>query len=76
MGLNDRLVNDLRRSEKNASREPYYAEEPDWMIYAERKKTPPLNEYNGLKEQTDVTSINKAPSVFDRGTVFRTDRGR
>ena len=70
MGLDERLLRDIRKS-KNTS-DPYYAEEPDWMIYEERKLETPLNEFMGIYDRADERSINKAPSVFDKGTIFRT----
>lgn len=70
MELDDRLVNDQRRAAINAAKEPYYAEEPDWLIYKEREKQPWLNKDKGVFTETDKYSLNKAPSVFERGTIF------
>ena len=72
MELDDRLIRDLRRNEKAAARDPYYADEPDWMIYENRERDVPLNEYRGVFDQKDETSINKAPSIFEKGTIFKT----
>jgi len=72
MGLYDRLVSDIRNKSKNASGDLYYAEEPDWMIYEERKVEEPLNENKGIYADEDLKSINTAPSVFEKGTIFRT----
>ena len=72
MGLYDRLVSDIRNKSKNASSDLYYAEEPDWMIYEERKVEEPLNENKGIYADEDLKSINTAPSVFEKGTIFRT----
>ena len=74
MELDDRLLRDIRKNEKNNSQQdPYYAVEPDWMIYEERKRQDPLNQYKGTFDVTDERSLNKAPSVFERGTIFHTD---
>ncbi len=73
MDLDDRLVRDIRKNgSPTAGQDPYYQEEPDWMVYEDRKMETPLNEYKGIYDEKDHTSINKAPSVFDRGTIFRT----
>ncbi len=74
MGLDDRLFRELKRNEKAAARDQYYAEEPDWMIYEDRTRDIPLNEYKGIFDVTDEKSINRAPSVFDKGTIFRTGK--
>lgn len=78
MELDDRLLRDIRKNERNsAQQDAYYADEPDWMIYEERKREEPLNQYRGAFDVADERSINKAPSVFDKGTVFRTgDTGK
>ena len=74
MGLNERLYRDLERNErKRNSQDPYYADEPDWMIYEDRKMGEPLNRFKGSFAVKDETSINTAPSVFEKGTIFRTD---
>ena len=73
MELDNRLLREIRRNEQaRAKGDPYYADEPDWMIYAEREREIPLNEFRGIYDQTDRTSINTAPSVFEKGTIFRT----
>ncbi|MBR3539381.1 MAG: hypothetical protein IKQ49_05510 [Eubacterium sp.] len=75
MGLDDRLFRELKKNEKAAAdRDQYYAEEPDWMIYEKRDREKPLNEYKGVYEVTDERSINTAPSVFEKGTIFRTGK--
>ena len=72
MELDDRLFRDLKRNEQAAAKDAYYAEEPDWMIYEKRKSQVPMNEYRGVFDHKDETSINTAPSIFEQGTVFRT----
>ena len=73
MELDDRLFRELRKNEKAVmGRDQYYAEEPDWMIYEERKVNTPLNEFKGIFDVTDESSVNKAPSVFEKGTIFKT----
>ena len=72
MTLDDRLTKDHQKAAKDASREPYYAEEPDWMIYMEREKKPWFNKDKGVFTETDKTSLNKAPSVFEAATLFHT----
>ncbi len=72
MGLDDRLTKDNQRAAIEASREPYYAEEPDWLIYKERERQPWLNKNKGVFTETDKKSLNKAPSVFDASTIFYT----
>ncbi|MCR5748231.1 MAG: hypothetical protein K6G03_11035 [Lachnospiraceae bacterium] len=73
MGLDDRLVKDMERTVKNASSpDPYYAEEPDWLIYMERDKKPWLNKDKGVFTETDKSALNKAPSVFEATTLFNT----
>ncbi len=73
MQLDDRLTEDQRRAAINAAKEPYYAEEPDWLIYKERERQPWLNKDKGVFSETDKKALNKAPSVFERGTLFQTD---
>ena len=41
------------------------------MIYEERKVEEPLNENKGIYADEDLKSINTAPSVFEKGTIFR-----
>ena len=72
MGLDDRLTEDHKRAALNAAKEPYYAEEPDWQIYKEREKKPWLNKDKGVFTESEKTSLNKAPSVFERTAVFNT----
>ncbi|MBR3539780.1 MAG: hypothetical protein IKN79_12005 [Eubacterium sp.] len=77
MALDDRLFRDMRRNEKKAAgQDLYYAEEPDWMIYEERERGESLNRFRGIYNVADERSINRAPSVFDKGTIFRTDENR
>ncbi len=72
MEIDDRLAKDGKREAEAAAREPYYAAEPDWMIYMERERKPWLNKDMGVFEVTDKGSLNKAPSVFDATAVFDT----
>ncbi len=74
MRLDDRLAEDQKRAAIAASKEPYYAEEPDWLIYMEREKKPWLNKDKGVFTETDKKSINKAPSVFEAGALFDTGK--
>ncbi len=76
MGLDDRLTKDNQRAAIEASREPYYAEEPDWLIYKERERQPWLNKNKGVFTETDKKSLNKAPSVFDASTIFYTEEDK
>ena len=74
MDLDDRLLGNLRKIDRDhESQNLYYAEEPDWMIYETRKKETPLNAYRGVFTEKDERSINTAPSVFEKGTLFKTD---
>ena len=72
MGVDERLVKDQIRAAKEAAREPYYAAEPDWMIYKEKEKKPWFNKDRGVFTETGKKSINKAPSVFEAGALFDT----
>ncbi len=73
MELDDRLLRELRKNEQAAAnKDPYYMDDPDWMIYENRERDIPLNEFRGIYDVTDERSINKAPSVFDKGTIFKT----
>ena len=74
MGLDDRLAEDHKRAAINAAKEPYYADEPDWLIYKTREKKPWLNKDRGVFTETDKSSVNKAPSVFDATASFITRR--
>ncbi len=58
---------------KNAGQDPYYAEEPDWMEYTERRREEALNRNRGAFSIKDKTSINTAPSVFEKGVLFHRD---
>ncbi len=74
MALDDRLLGNIRSIDKKAARQNlYYAEEPDWMIYDERKAPGSINDYKGITEEKDLKSINTAPSVFEKGTIFHTE---
>ena len=44
------------------------------MIYHPRPKWGFLNDNKGVFDAKDVTSINTAPSVFDRTAIFKTSR--
>ena len=70
MGLDDRLVKDTKKRVEDSNKEPFYAEEPDWLIYDERKKQPFMNKNRGVFEVTDEKAINTEKSVFDRTAVF------
>ena len=72
MGLDQRLTEDQKRAAKEAAREPYYAEEADWLVYKEREKKPWLNKDKGVFTETDKRSINKAPSVFEATALYNT----
>ena len=72
MRLDDRLTKDQRRAAAEDAKEPYYAEEPDWLIDKEREKKPWLNKDRGVFTETDRKSLNKAPSVFEAATLFDT----
>ena len=72
MEIDERLLREMRKNEQAANRDPYYAEEPDWMIYQKRERSAPLNEEGGIYRKKDDVSINTAPSVFEKGTIFRT----
>ncbi len=75
MNLDDRLEKDSRNATARAGKgDPYYAEEPDWLIYKEREKKPWLNKDKGVFTETDKTSINRALSVFDASSTFDTGR--
>lgn len=73
MGLDERLTKDQQKTAEEEAREPYYAEEPDWLIYMDRERQPWLNKDKGVFTETDKRSLNKAPSVFEKGTVFHTE---
>ena len=74
MNLDHDLLREIQKQERKREREnQYYAEEPDWMIYEDRKSSVPLNEFKGIFDASDQTSINKAPSVFEKGTIFNTE---
>ena len=75
MNLDHDLLREIQKQERKREREnQYYADEPDWMIYEDRKSSVPLlNEFKGIFDASDQTSINKAPSVFEKGTIFNTE---
>ncbi len=73
MGLDERLTKDQQKTAEEEAREPYYAEEPDWLIYMDRERQPWLNKDKGVFTETDRTALNKAPSVFEAGTIFHTE---
>ncbi|MBR0146734.1 MAG: hypothetical protein IJM25_08755 [Eubacterium sp.] len=75
MEIDEELLREMRKNERSRQKEElYYAEEPDWMIYQERKREVPLNEFGGIFQKKDETSINTAPSVFEKGTIFKTGK--
>ena len=74
MNLDHDLLREIQKQERKREREnQYYVDEPDWMIYEDRKSSVPLNEFKGIFDASDQTSINKAPSVFEKGTIFNTE---
>lgn len=73
MNLDDKLTAENRKARSEAEKAGrYYADEPDWMIYKDREKPSWLNKDKGVFEETDKNAINKAPSVFERTTLFNT----
>jgi hypothetical protein len=76
MGLDQRLTEDQKRAAQEAAKEPYYAEEADWLVYKEREKKPWLNKDKGVFEETDKSSLNRRLSVFEATAVFDTKETR
>ena len=70
MQLDVRLQRDMDKKKKRGRTDP--EDEEDTLSYMERKKMPFLNEDEGAFAVKDMTSLNTAPSVFDRTAVFRT----
>jgi len=68
--LDVRLQRDMDKKKKRGQTDP--EDEEDTLSYMERKKMPFLNEEEGVFAVKDTTSLNTAPSVFDRTAVFRT----
>ncbi|MCR4658601.1 MAG: hypothetical protein K5770_20575 [Lachnospiraceae bacterium] len=65
---------DFKNLRKAPQTDPYYEEEPDWMEYKDREAQESLNSEQGVFAVKDKTSINTAPSVFERGVVFSTEK--
>ncbi len=70
MNLDERLN---KSNKPKTDKDPYYAEEPDWMIYKNAEKQPFLNENEGVFALKDRAALNTAPSVFESTAVFKTD---
>lgn len=70
MRLDDRLAKDSLKKQDPPPQDLYYAEEPDWYIYDERKRQPYMNKNVGVFEVTDERALNTEKSVFDRQAVF------
>ncbi len=67
---------DFNLQKKTPQKDPYYDEDPDWMEYKERSTPEAINSERGVFALKDKTSINTAPSVFERGVVFTTEKNK
>ena len=75
MGLDERLIKDNRKKTGMANRgDSYYEDEPDWLMYDEKKKRPDFNKDEGVFANTDRQAINTRKSVFDSQAVFKSTR--
>ena len=77
MKLTERVLRDEKRNLQEKKRKfDFWEDEADAMGYA--YESPPkmrfLNEEQGVFANKDETSINTAPSVFDRTAIFRTNK--
>jgi len=74
MRLTERVLNEEKRSiREKKEKKVFWENEEDNMgyMYEDAPKWKPLNEDEGVFVNKDDKSINTAPSVFERTTLFR-----
>lgn len=74
MRLTERVLNEEKRSiREKKEKKVFWENEEDNMgyMYEDAPKWKPLNEDEGVFANKDYKSINTAPSVFERTTLFR-----
>ncbi len=74
MRLTERVLNEEKRSiREKKEKKVFWENEEDNMgyMYEDAPKWKPLNEDEGVFANKDDKSINTAPSVFERTTLFR-----
>ena len=77
MQFTERLIRaENRRRLENERQTDFQQDDADEMGYAYRERKPFvfLNQDKGAFESKDETSINTAPSVFEKSTVFHATR--
>lgn len=78
MRITDRLIenqNKVIRKEirdKEDNQPEFQDEEEGYFMYTDRPYFGDLNSNRSVFDTTDTTSINTAPSVFDRTAIFHT----
>jgi len=77
MRLTDRMIYETKKVNQQKKKENDIQQDQDedetGMAYMPRPRMVPLNDYKGVFDHTDETSINTAKSVFDRTAVFHTN---
>ena len=74
MKLTERVLNEEKRNlREKKKKKDFWENEEDNMgyMYEDAPKWMPLNEEGGVFANKDDKSINTAPSVFERTTLFR-----
>ena len=79
MRLTDRMIDEQRRNRLQSEKETdnqqdELQEDVTGMTYAPRPQWGFLNDYKGAFADTKGVGINTAPSVFEKGTLFRITR--
>ena len=79
MRLTDRMIqeqnrNRLQRERETENQQEENQEDETGMIYRPRPRWGYLNDNKGIFDVKDETSINTAPSIFDRTAVFRVSK--
>ncbi len=79
MRLTDRVIEEQRRNRLQKEKETENQQEENQedetgMAYRERPRFRFINDNNSIFDNDDDTSINTAPSVFDRTAIFHVSR--
>ena len=81
MNLDHDLLREIQKQERKREREnQYYADEPDWMIYEDRKSSVPLNEFKGIfdasylrREQSSIPKKKRSNTGMLKGKLHNAE---
>ena len=72
--LDDKLIKKNKEEQKKVKGAPFFDEDEETYMYDIRKPMEFINEgENGVFDIKKQTGINTAKSVFDKGSIFRTN---